>query len=66
MSVLADFQYTLSDFNKIKELHNIPELDMFTIKVINKIASKVGAPNYIKTPIFKKNVAWFDTLLFFY
>jgi len=55
MSVLADFQYTLSDFNRIKECYTVPELDIFTIKNINKIASKVGAPNYIKTPIFKKN-----------
>ena len=55
MSILADHQYTLTDFNKIKEFYTIPELDIFTIKNINKIASKVGAPNYIKTPIFKKN-----------
>ena len=52
MSVLADFQYTLSDFNRIKECYTVPELDIFTIKNINKIASKVGAPNYIKTPMF--------------
>jgi len=55
MSILADYQYTLNEFNKIKEFYTIPELDIFTIKNINKIASKVGAPNYIKTPIFKKN-----------
>ena len=55
MSVLADYQYTLEDFLNIKENSNINELDMLTIKIINKIASKVGAPNYIKTPVFKKN-----------
>ena len=54
MSVLADYQYTLEDFLNIKENSNINELDMLTIKIINKIASKVGAPNYIKTPVFKK------------
>jgi len=55
MSILADRQYTLNDFNKIKNESNIIELDKYTIKIINKLAAKVGAPNYIKTPVFKKN-----------
>ena len=55
MSILADRQYTLNDFNKIKHESNIIELDKYTIKIINKLANKVGAPNYIKTPVFKKN-----------
>lgn len=55
MSILADRQYTLNDFNKIKNESNIIELDKYTIKIINKLANKVGAPNYIKTPVFKKN-----------
>lgn len=54
MSILADCQYTLDNFNNIKEKNIIEELDPFTIKVINKIAKKVGAPSYIKTPVFKK------------
>tara|TARA_Y100000591_G_C21853056_1_gene712938 strand:+ start:4376 stop:5308 length:933 start_codon:yes stop_codon:yes gene_type:complete len=54
MSILADCQYTMDDFNKIKEQQIIQELDSYTIKVINKIANKVGAPSYIKTPVFKK------------
>lgn len=55
MSILADRQYTLNDFNKIKNESNIIELDKYTIKIINKLANKVGAPSYIKTPVFKKN-----------
>ena len=55
MSILADCQYTLDDFNQIKQEKDIPELDSYTIKTINKIANKVGAPSYIKTPVFKKN-----------
>lgn len=55
MSILADRQYTLKDFNTIKNESNIIELDKYTIKIINKLANKVGAPNYIKTPVFKKN-----------
>ena len=55
MSILADCQYTLEDFNQIQQEKDIPELDSYTIKTINKIANKVGAPSYIKTPVFKKN-----------
>jgi hypothetical protein len=55
MSILADSQYTLSKFTEISKTSNIIELDSYTIKNINRIAKKVGAPSYIKTPIFKKN-----------
>ena len=55
MSILADSQYTLAAFTEISETCNIAELDQYTIKNINRIAKKVGAPSYIKTPIFKKN-----------
>jgi len=55
MSILADSQYTLNKFTEITNTGNIMELDSYTIKNINRIAKKVGAPSYIKTPIFKKN-----------
>ena len=46
-------KYHLNDFQKIAE-KNIEELDDDIISIINELASKVGAPNYNKTPIFKK------------
>ena len=54
MSILADFQYGLNDYMNIKNNSTINELDQYTIKNINKIAAKVGAPSYIRTPVFKK------------
>ena len=46
-------RYTLSDFNTIlKNIDNL-ELQEDTIKIINDLAGKVGAPEYIKTPLFK-------------
>ena len=48
-------RYTLSDFNKIwKESDNL-QLSDEIIKVINNLAIKVGAPEYIKTPQFKNS-----------
>jgi len=47
-------KYTLDDYNKIQENFNIEELSPITIKIVNDLAKKVGAPNYSKTPIFKK------------
>ena len=45
--------YTLSDFHSIGKSnynYNIPD---DTIKIINILANKVGAPTYVKTPNFK-------------
>ena len=53
-TILADCQYSLSDFKDIEENSKIDELESYVIKNINKIAKKVGAPSYIKTPVFKK------------
>ncbi len=46
--------YTLNDFTTIENTYNILEFDKKIINIINDLASKVGAPNYSKTPIFKK------------
>lgn len=51
---LADYQYTLLDFENIKNENTIRELDISVINIINEIAKRVGAPNYQKTPVFKK------------
>ena len=47
-------KYDLHKFNIIKDTFNIPEMNITSIKVINKISSKVGAPSYRKTPVFRK------------
>tara|TARA_B100000902_G_scaffold285334_1_gene271318 strand:- start:1047 stop:1979 length:933 start_codon:yes stop_codon:yes gene_type:complete len=47
-------KYDLKDYNKIAEMCQIEELSTTTIKIVNDLARKVGAPNYSKTPIFKK------------
>ena len=47
-------KYNLEDYNKIAEMCQIEELSTTTIKIVNDLARKVGAPNYSKTPIFKK------------
>jgi len=46
-------RYTLSDFNNILENNIFNQLPEDTIKIINNLAIKVGAPEYIKTPQFK-------------
>ena len=46
--------YTLSDFKNKENSGNIPELESLVIEKINKLASRVGAPTYQKTPVFKR------------
>ena len=47
-------KYSLEDYDKIQQTCDINELSSTTIKIVNDLAKKVGAPNYSKTPIFKK------------
>ena len=47
-------KYNLNDFEDIKNNNFIEELNITSIKMINKISKKVGAPSYRKTPVFRK------------
>ena len=53
MVTLADRQYTLKDFNNIKQKWG-GEISNDIRKKIDYLTSKVGAPTYSKTPNFKK------------
>jgi hypothetical protein len=48
-------KYTLDDFEKIKQGSVEYDVPHNEISVINMLATKVGAPEYIKTPKFEKN-----------
>ena len=55
MSVLVSSQiYSLHDFINKEQSGNIPELESLVIEKINKLANRVGAPSYQKTPVFKR------------
>ena len=47
-------RYDLDFFYQIEKQGNIEEINENTISLINNLARRVGAPNYQKTPIFKK------------
>ena len=53
-TLISNPQYTLSDFKNKEDSGNIPELESLVIEKINKLASRVGAPTYQKTPVFKR------------
>ena len=53
--ILADSQFTLSYYKNYEQLNITPELDPDVIEKINRIAKRVGAPSYQKTPVFKRN-----------
>ena len=53
-SNMSNIVYTFDDFNNIQQFSSINELDEDIIQTINDLAKKVGAPNYNKTPVFKK------------
>ena len=49
-------RYTLDDVNDIKFSGFNYELPERANKIIQKIAKLVGAPTYVKTPVFKKRM----------
>tara|TARA_B100000902_G_scaffold384869_1_gene425521 strand:+ start:1169 stop:2116 length:948 start_codon:yes stop_codon:yes gene_type:complete len=54
-TILADRQYTLIDYKNYEGLNMTPELEQDVIDKINRLAKRVGAPSYQKTPVFKRN-----------
>ena len=47
-------RYNLKFFYDVETAGDIEEIKQTTIQLINNLAKRVGAPNYQKTPIFKK------------
>jgi len=48
-------KYTTADFKKIQSDGFSYELPEYSMALINSISNKVGAPSYIKTPVFRKS-----------
>lgn len=51
-------KYNLKFYYDVEKYGNVEEIDEKTISLINNLAKRVGAPNYQKTPIFKKRVKY--------
>jgi len=51
-------KYNLKFYYDVENFGNVEEIDEKTISLINNLAKRVGAPNYQKTPIFKKRVKY--------
>ena len=47
-------KYNIIDFYNISQQGIYNELDDVTIKIINSLSKRVGAPSYQKTPVFRK------------
>jgi len=55
MTCLADRQYDLKYFHQISPSVNADNtINAETVAIINTLASRVGAPEYQRTPVFKK------------
>ena len=50
----SEYVYDINMFHRLREEGFDYTLQQTTIDIINRIASKVGAPNYVKTPVFQK------------
>ena len=53
-SILADHQYDLRHFPESNQVNINSVLNQSVIDTINRLASRVGAPTYQKTPVFMK------------
>lgn len=51
-------KYNLKFYYDVEKFGNVEEIDEKTISLINNLAKRVGAPNYQKTPIFKKRIKY--------
>lgn len=49
-------QYSIDEFEKIFWNGYQYTIDNDTLNIIQSLADKVGAPNYVKTPVFTKNI----------
>ena len=47
-------QYSITEYDKITNAGFICNLSQETLDIISKLSEQVGAPTYIKTPIFLK------------
>lgn len=52
--VRSEYVYDINMFHRLREEGFDYTLQQTTLDIINRIASKVGAPNYVKTPVFQK------------
>lgn len=55
MAATSIQRYTKTDFETIKQNGFTYDLPEYALMLINKISKQVGAPSYIKTPIFRKH-----------
>ena len=53
-TVIPKLQYYINDFEDITNSGFISNLSQETINLISSLAEQVGAPSYIKTPVFPK------------
>ena len=56
-------QYSITEYDDITNAGFICNLSQETLDIISKLSEQVGAPTYIKTPIFMKKENHFIILL---
>lgn len=56
MTQIHPKKYFLQEINEISKNRFVCHISQETIDIINEIATKVGSPQYIKTPVFNKRI----------